>query len=90
MRVPLLDVGGQHQTLAGPIRAQVDDVLRTKRFILGPKARTELFRDLSYKRGDFPATERATAETLALPIYPELLSKDQHRVVAKIAEFYVR
>ena len=45
---------------------------------------------LSYKRGDFPATERATSETLALPIYPELSSTAQRFVVEKIADFYAR
>ena len=45
---------------------------------------------LGYKRGDFPATERATSETLALPIYPELSSTAQRFVVEKIADFYAR
>lgn len=37
MRVPLLDLSEQYRTLAEPIRQQVDEVLRTQRFILGPK-----------------------------------------------------
>ena len=48
------------------------------------------FEYLGYKRGDFPGTERATDETLALPIYAELSLKAQRFVVEKIAEFYAR
>lgn len=41
-----------------------------------------------YHRQSFPVTEQAAAETLALPIYPELTADMQSRVVAAIAEFY--
>jgi len=37
MRVPLLDLSQQYRTLAGPIRAQIEEVLASQRFILGPK-----------------------------------------------------
>jgi dTDP-4-amino-4,6-dideoxygalactose transaminase len=37
MRVPLLDLSQQYRTLAAPIRAQIDEVLTSQRFILGPK-----------------------------------------------------
>ena len=37
MRVPLLDLREQYAALAGPIRAQIDEVLATQHFILGPK-----------------------------------------------------
>ncbi len=43
---------------------------------------------LGYKPGDFPVSERAAAEVLALPIYPELREDEQERVVAGIADFY--
>jgi dTDP-4-amino-4,6-dideoxygalactose transaminase len=37
MRVPLLDLSEQYAALAGPIRAQIDEVLASQQFILGPK-----------------------------------------------------
>jgi dTDP-4-amino-4,6-dideoxygalactose transaminase len=48
----------------------------------------ECFFYLEHKEGDFPEAERAAAETLALPIYPELSREAQRFVVDKIAEFY--
>src|SRR5204862_7469934 len=37
MRVPLLDRRAQYQALGGPSRQQIDGVVQTRRFILGPK-----------------------------------------------------
>ncbi len=45
-------------------------------------------RDLGYKPGDFPHAERAAAEVLALPLYPELRDDEQQTVVEAIRSFY--
>src|SRR5512132_472040 len=37
MRVPLLDLSEQYRFLAEPIRREFDEIVRTQRFILGPK-----------------------------------------------------
>ena len=43
---------------------------------------------ISATKGDFPATERAARETLALPIYPEISREAQRYVVSEIAKFF--
>ena len=46
------------------------------------------FAGLGYKTGDFPQSERAAKEVLALPLYPELTLEQQQTVVGAVKEFY--
>ncbi len=50
----------------------------------------ECFSYLNHRRGDFPNSERASEEVLALPIYPELTEDQQCFVVDRIRAFYRR
>jgi len=79
------------------IRATKRDDL--KRFLSEHGVRTEVyyplplhlqpcFAYLGYRKGDFPHSELATSQVLALPIYPEISSKQQEYVVQKIVDFY--
>jgi dTDP-4-amino-4,6-dideoxygalactose transaminase len=48
----------------------------------------QAFAYLGHRAGDFPASEAAAREVLALPIYPELNEDHQRAVVEEIARFY--
>jgi dTDP-4-amino-4,6-dideoxygalactose transaminase len=42
---------------------------------------------MNYNRGDFPVAEKAAAEIVSLPVFPQLKAEQQARVVAEIFEF---
>lgn len=47
----------------------------------------EVYKSLSYRRGDFPESERAQEEALSLPMYPELKNEDIEKIVMLIRQF---
>ena len=49
----------------------------------------ECFKFLGGKKGDFPVSEAAANEVLALPVYPGLTTDMQERVVEKIKLFHL-
>jgi dTDP-4-amino-4,6-dideoxygalactose transaminase len=50
----------------------------------------ECFAPLGYRKGNLPVSEAVAADSLALPIYPELTEPQQAYVVEQIAAFYLR
>ncbi len=50
----------------------------------------QCFAYLGHSADDFPVAKRAAAETLALPIYPELTAAQREFVVDRLAAFYAR
>lgn len=46
------------------------------------------FSFLGYKKGDFPAAEKASKEVLSLPVYPELRKEEREHIIDKIWEFF--
>ena len=48
------------------------------------------FAYLGHKLGDFPESEKAQAEVLSLPIYPELKEEELLEVCSAVKEFYAK
>jgi dTDP-4-amino-4,6-dideoxygalactose transaminase len=53
-----------------------------------PLHKQKCLRAMGYNELSYPEAEKAAAETLALPIYPELTDPMQEYVVERIAAFY--
>ena len=73
-------------TVRTPWRDRLADHLRAQNIGTGihypiPVHLQPAHADLGYRKGDFPNSERAAAEVLSLPLYPEL-TDDQVRTVA--------
>jgi dTDP-4-amino-4,6-dideoxygalactose transaminase len=97
VRLPLESVTGVHVYNQFVIRARNRDGLKawlaergigTEIYYPLPLHLQECFKDLGHRAGDFPESERASAEALAIPVYPELNSMEQDYVVDAITSFY--
>lgn len=97
--LPYVDPRGTHVFHQYVIRVSRRDDLR--KFLTECSIGTEIYypvplheqsslKSLGYRAGDFPESERAAAEVLALPIFPELAREEQESVVSAIADFLSR
>lgn len=75
MRVPLLDLSQQYRQVAAPIRAKIDEVLSSQRFILGPhvdafEAAMCVFTGAPHAVGMSSGTDALLAALMALGVGP--------------------
>ncbi len=76
-----------------PNRDKLMDYLKSKQigcnvYYPRPLHLQDCFSHLGYGKGDMPEAERASEETLALPIYPELAQSQIQEVAKAILAFY--
>jgi len=97
VQTPPVPAGRTHIYHQYVIRAERRDAL--KDFLQGrgigsmiyypvPLHQQKCFADLGYRTGDLPATERAAAEVLALPVFAELTRAEVDEVCGAIRDFY--
>lgn len=99
VRVPPVDPANEHIFHQYTIRAERRDELQRHLTARGigsaiyypvPLHLQECFAHLGYRAGQFPEAERAAAEVLSLPVYPELTAAQRDTVVDAIRGFYGR
>jgi dTDP-4-amino-4,6-dideoxygalactose transaminase len=97
LSIPRVPDDGRHIFNQYILRVQKRDALKdflgkrgvgTEIYYPVPLHLQKCFEYLQHRAGDFPESERAALETLALPIYPELEPAQLEHVVAAIGEFY--
>ncbi len=97
VRTPLVPKGREHvyhlYTLLMESRDALLDFLTKKEvgaavYYPIPLHLQPCFKDLGYKKGDLPNTEKVTTQILSLPMYPELTQQQKAYAISNIHKFF--
>ena len=97
VKLPIVPFGCTHIYNQYVIRVEERDALRdhlkksgipTEVYYPRPLHLQRAFSYLGCKEGDFPHSELASRQVIALPVYPEMVDEQLQAVVGTIANFY--
>ena len=81
----VLRMNGSSQKLIEHLR---DKGIDSRVYYPAPLHLQKCFKYLGYKRGDFPEAEKASKETLAIPVYPDLTKEELDFITVSIKEYF--
>lgn len=89
----VIQVKSSNKNRRSDVRDKLREFLGSKDIATGlhypvPLHLQECFKDLGYKKGDFPVTEQLAEQGLSLPIFPEITDEQIEYVANSIKEFF--
>ena len=66
----------------------IDNGIESRTYYPIPLHFQKCYKDLNYKEGDLPESETAAAETLALPIFPEMKNSEKDYIIDTVKRFF--
>ena len=81
----ILRLNGASQKLIEYLRAKGID---SRVYYPVPLHLQKCFKALGHKKGDFPESEKACKETLAIPVYPDLTQEKKYYIVSSIKDYF--
>lgn len=70
------------------LRYLTDSGIESRVYYPIPLHLQECYKFLGYKKGDLPESEKASTETLSLPIFPEMTLAEKDYVISKVKSFF--
>ncbi len=72
----------------GLMKYLLDNGIEARTYYPVPLHLQECYSNLGYKKGEFPESEKASREALALPIFPEMTLEEKDYVISRVRNFF--
>lgn len=77
-----------HKDIRELIKSLLEKGIETRTYYPVPLHMQECYKNLGYKKGNFPEAEKASNETLAIPLFPEITEEEKDYVIKCIKDFF--